>query len=320
MKNNSKLIALSLIALVFVSNTVVYGANESVKNVSKYEVNVNEKLFVPYEKSAKGYFEKGFTTGYGSGITFKGLDSSRNPQFYAISDRGPNADGPSYTRNDETLPAKFFPSPKFNPSIAILTIKNGKAVVDSQITIKDKNGKNISGLPIPSGIVGSTGEVALNMDLNVMGYDKEGVDTEGIAVDKQGNFWVCDEYGPFIIKMDKNGKALKKYAPTQGLPEVLKYRIPNRGFEGLTITPSGKVLAVVQSVLDVEGKTSKTATFTRIIELDPATEAVKTYAYPITSGDYSSPKNCKIGDIYAINDTTVLLVEQGELKDKTMSN
>ncbi len=320
MKRNLICIASTLICVLLSGNIKAFAANEAVKNVSKYEINVNEKLYVPFEKSAPGYFEKGFTTGYGSGITFKGLDSNGNPQFYAISDRGPNADAPNYTLNDQTLPAKFFPSPGFTPSIGIITIKNGQAIVDSDIKIKDKSGKNISGLPLESGLVGSTGEVALNVDLKVMGYDREGLDTEGIAVDKQGNFWICDEYGPFISKLDKDGKILKKYAPTQGLPEVLKHRIPNRGFEGLTITPSGKVLAVVQSVLDIDGKTGKTATFTRIIELDPATEKVKTYAYPINSDDYSSPKNCKIGDIYAITDKTVLLIEQGELKDKSMSN
>ena len=35
---------------------------------------------------------------------------------------------------------------------------------------------------------------------------------------------------------------------------------------------------------------------------------------------YNSPKDCKIGDIYAIDDNTVLVIEQGKLADKTMRN
>ena len=45
--------------------------------------------------------------------------------------------------------------------------------------------------------MGSTGEVALDMNLNSLGYDNDGVDSEGISVDEDGNIWICDEYGPF---------------------------------------------------------------------------------------------------------------------------
>lgn len=294
--------------------------NHSIQKVTTYQVDVNESLYVPYEKSTTELFEKGFVTGFGSAVTFKGYDKDGNPQFYAITDRGPNADAPSYTVDGKVKPSKIFPSPSFTPSIGIVTLKNGKAVIDEAITIKDTNGKNISGLPLQEGLVGSTGEVALDMNLTHLGYDVNGLDTEGIAVDKDGNFWICDEYGPFLVKLNANGKILKKYAPGQGLPEILKYRIANRGFEGLTISPSGKIFVSVQSVLDVEGQTSKTATFTRIIEFDPKTEEVKTYAYPINTSDYKSPKDCKIGDIYALNDNTLLVIEQGKLKDGTMSN
>ena len=105
-----------------------------------------------------------------------------------------------------------------------------------------------------------------------------------------------------------------------GVEAVLQYRIPNRGFEGLTITPSGKVLASVQSVLDINGETADTAAFTRIVELDPETGDVKMYAYPVDVSQYNSPSDCKIGDIYAVDDTTLLVIEQGKLADGTMQN
>lgn len=321
MKKRKYLLPLTTALILAVSIPSFAGdQNQKIKTVKKYELGVSDNLYVPFNNSTDDYFEKGFVTGFGSAITYKGIDNSGNPQFYAITDRGPNADAPKYKTGDNISETKIFPNPEFTPSIGILTIKNGQAFVDSAIEIKDASGKKISGLPLETGLVGSTGETALDLDLNVVGYDKEGLDTEGIAVDKEGNFWICDEYGPFILKLDKQGKILKKYSPGNGLPEILKYRMPNRGFEGLTISPSGKVFASVQSVLDIDGNTSKTAQFTRIIELDPISGSIKTYAYPVNASDYSSPKDCKIGDIYAVNDTTLLVIEQGKLKDKTMSN
>lgn len=286
----------------------------------QYTVAVPQKYKVPFSYSKLGYFENGLIPGYGSAVTFKGYNDNGEMEFYAVSDRGPNADAPQYKTGDNISDAKIFPCPDFTPGIATITLKSNTAEVTSTIGLKDKNGKNITGLPLEAGLIGSTNEVALDMDLTNIGCDNNGLDTEGIAVDKDGNFWVCDEYGPFIVKFAPDGKQLKKYAPESGLDEVLKYRIPNRGFEGITITPSGKILASMQSVLDINGETAKTACFTRIVELNPETGSMKTYAYPVDVSEYASPKNCKIGDIYAIDDSTVLVIEQGTLADGSMRN
>lgn len=285
-----------------------------------YDVSIADELKVPFADSKEGYFEGGLVTGFGSAVTFKGYNEAGEMQFYAVTDRGPNADAPKYEKDGTQTEAKIFPCPEFTPSIGIVTIKDNGAVVDEAITLKDAEGNEISGLPLEPGQVGATGERALDMQLNDIGYDNEGLDTEGIAVDADGNFWLCDEYGPFIVKTDANGKILEKYAPGEGLPEILQYRIPNRGFEGLTITPNGTVMASVQSVLDVNGETDDTACFTRIVALDPETGDTKMYAYPVDLSQYSAPSNCKIGDIYAVDDDTLLVIEQGKLADKTMSN
>lgn len=285
-----------------------------------YDVMVPQEYMVEFADSAEGYFENGLVTGFGSAVTFKGYNENGEMEFYAVSDRGPNADAPKYSADGTVTESKIFPCPEFTPSIATLTIKEDGAVVTDCITLKDAEGNEISGLPLEPGQVGSTNETALDMQLNNIGFDKNGLDTEGIAVDADGNFWLCDEYGPFIVKVDSQGKLLEKYAPGDGLPAILESRIANRGFEGLTITPSGKVLASVQSVLNVDGETASTACFTRIVELDPETGDVRMFAYPVEVSQYKSPKDCKIGDIYAIDDNTLLVIEQGKLADKTMSN
>ena len=290
-------------------------------DVKIYPVSVDEALYTDFAESSEGYFENGLKTGFGSAITFRGYDEDGNPQFYGVTDRGPSLDVPEDSQAaDEYDAAKIFPAPDFTPSIGLITIKNGEAVVEDSITLKNSDGTPLTGLPLPSGELGATGETALDMELQELGYDENGFDPEGIAVDSDGNFWLADEYGPFIAKFSSDGTLIEKYAPGDGLPEILKYRIANRGFEGLTISPSGKIYASLQSALDIEGETSATATFIRILELDPETGETKTYAYPVDVSAYSSPKNCKIGDIYAIDDNTLLAIEQGELADGTISN
>jgi len=318
MKRKS-IIPLLTSAMIITSTTSLINAQE-IESVKKYPVNISDDIRVKYNGINSEIFNNGFKTGFGSAITFKGFNENNEPEFYALTDRGPNGESPEYKIGDKTYPSKFFPSPSFTPSIGLLTLKEDEAYVSSSIELKDKSGKNVSGLPLEPGKMGSTGEVALDMDLNVIGYDNEGIDTEGIAIDKDGNIWTCDEYGPFLIKFDSTGKMLEKYAPGDGLADVLKYRIPNRGFEGLTITPSGKVLVAVQSVLDIEGETKKTSLFTRIVEFDPETKESKMYAYPVEVSDYNSPQDCKIGDICAIDDNTLLVIEQGKDKDKNMQN
>ncbi len=52
------------------------------------------------------------------------------------------------------------------------------------------------------------------MDCKKLTDDRRGLDTEGITPDGQGGFWLSDEYGPFLIQVDAQGKILKKVGPT----------------------------------------------------------------------------------------------------------
>lgn len=282
----------------------------TIDDISHTTVTVNSELNIPYEGKDSEAFDNHFVPGYGSAIAYKGSDEFGNPQFYALTDRGPNADGPTIMQGGDEASAKFFPTPEFTPSIGILTLHDAQATIDHAIAIQQSD-QPISGLPMSNGHVGATNEVALTPDFNMLSYDDHGQDPEGIAIDAENNLWIADEYGPFLTKLDSNGHILKKYAPGDGLPEILKHRVPNRGFEGLTITPSGTLLAEVQSPLDIDGDTAKTALFTRILAFNPTSETTKMYAYPIDIDSYKHSKKAKIGDIYAIDDQHVLIIEQG---------
>lgn len=288
--------------------------------ITKYVLDVPEKYYVQYSGTSQVDFPQGFLTGFGSAITLKSVNKDGSIDFYGITDRGPNGDGPAYEEAGINYSSKFFPAPHFQPQIGIIHIKNGQARVTGIIGLKDEAGKAITGLPIEPGLVGATNEISIDDQYRRMGYDNQGMDTEGIALDKEGNFWICDEYGPFIAKYDKHGKLLKKYTPGNGLPEIMKDRTPNRGFEGLTVAPNGLVYAEEQSPLNLDGKAGKAAQFTRIVEVDPRTGNTKMFAYPIDADVYKSPKNAKIGDIYAVSNTEFLMIEQGQDKNKNMRN
>lgn len=314
------LCSLGVLATLTISAVSGVAAAADSPLITKYLLTVPQKYNVKYTGPNQEKFPNGFLTGFGSAIAFKSLNKDGSIDFYGITDRGPNGDGPEYQAGGERYSSKFFPARQFQPRIGLIHVKDGKAEITSVIDLKDEHGKSITGLPIEPGLVGATNEIAIDDGFKRLGYDNKGMDTEGIALDVRGNFWLCDEYGPFIAQYNKEGKLLKKYAPGNGLPDIMKYRIPNRGFEGLTIAPNGLIYAEEQSPLNIAGKSGATAQFTRIVQLDPQSGKTQMFAYPIDVEAYKSPKDAKIGDIYAISNTKFLMIEQGTGKHKEMRN
>ncbi|MFH1134647.1 MAG: esterase-like activity of phytase family protein [Pseudomonadota bacterium] len=294
-------------------------------DIKKYEIQIPPEAYVSYDGAFKTVFPHGFPIGAGSGLKFEGWDKDGALVFLGIGDRGPNADSPSHEDKPggQALPAKIFPSPDFTPQFGRIKVDDARASLVSTTTILAADNTPISGRPLPEGKIGSTGETALDDRLDVLPMDAEGLDPEGIDLDKKdGQLWICDEYGPFIVKLDKKtGREIKKFGPGTGLPEILAKRQPNRGFEGLAVTPGNKVYAVVQSILDINGQVKKSAApLVRIVELDPETGAVRQFAYPHDVEVYAKSADAKIGDLEAIDDHKFLIIEQGADKDKKMRN
>jgi hypothetical protein len=327
-----------------------------VANVTRYQIKAADAFYVPYEgtnAAVKADFPKGFLPSYGSGLTFKGKAADGSLEFYGITDRGPNGDGPKVPNSvvtagaSGTSDAKFFPSPSFTPSIGLISVGKNGATLKSSMPIKFSSTINASGLSIAAGKVGSSGEVPLN---DAMKYDATskttfsdyGLDTESVVLDTaRGVFWVSDEYGPFILKIDMNtGIILKKYQPGTGaadLPAVLLKRRANRGMEGLSLdAATGKLQGFIQSPLDdgkasykVPGATVATnesikdyAKFNRWVEFDPTTEKTKLYAYPLDSTMYASGKTggAKLGDLVALGGGKFIVIEQGAGVDGKVFN
>lgn len=106
------------------------------------------------------------------------------------------------------------------------------------------------------------------------------IDGEGLVLNKDGTFWVSDEYGPYIYKFSATGKMLQAIMPpgayipqrngsasfSANSPPIydlkrnvipkdpLSGRNNNQGLEGLTKSSDGRTLyALLQSALNQEG-------------------------------------------------------------------
>jgi len=239
--------------------------------------------------------------GFGSGAT---AHPTQKGEFYVITDRGPNV---AYSNGIKIL------VPDFTPTIMHFKINaEGKIEVIKYIKLKNPSGQPITGLPNPVGM-GSTGEVAYAADGSVLGTDNYGLDSESIVAAKDGTFWVSDEYGPHIVHYNADGVELERISPigvntgTRKLPAVFAKRRPNRGMEGMCMTPDGKMLVgTMQSTMYVPTKALATnTTLTRIVTFDLATGQTKQYLYRQDGGASDS-----VCDITPITNTEFLVIER----------
>jgi hypothetical protein len=168
-------------------------------------------------------------------------------------------------------------------------------------------------------------------------------DPEGAVVDRDGNLYVSDEYGPYIRKFNRQGHLLARIPvpatflldPVSGVPSGdinnpndaaslelapvnnVTGRQANRGMEGLTITPDGKMLvgmmqnALIQDIgLVVLGDPTlvpgRRGLNTRILTIDLETGVTHEYVYTVDAINQGRGVN----EILAINDHEFLVLER----------
>lgn len=292
----------------------------TVAMVERYPLQSPASFNIPYSGEFKAAFPAGFPFAPGSGLALKKIEKDGSLVFWAVSDRGPNGDAPKVQQGEKKLASKVFPAPAFVPQLAEIRVNLAESATVIRSQPLQFGTEAASGLPLPAGTTGSTGEVALSDTLATLAPSPRGIDPEGVSVDKEGKLWLADEYGPFLMRVDPaNGQILQQLAPGKGLPAVLASRQPNRGFEGVAVAPNGKVYAIVQSTLDINKETKAAAGLIRVVEYDPANGQTRMFAYPIDPV-YKKNGDAKLGDLVAIDNTHFLTIEQGKGADKKMRN
>jgi VCBS repeat-containing protein len=263
-----------------------------------------------------------YNSGFGSDI-FPVPGTS--DQFWLVADRGANADGTNPTPAASFQ--KLFPNPAYSPTLTKVRWNADNSVsVLSSITMKDDSATpvGLTGIPNPiNPTFQSDGhiEVANTIFGGALAADAKGIDSESVALDANGNFWVSDEYGPWIVKFEAGtGKTLERVCPyaanTAGhkLPAVFAKRTPGRGMESMTITPDGtKLVGLMQSGLmtatvDTESKGKKVAA-ARILVYTIATGACEEYVY-ILDDETTAFKRLVACSISTLDGTTFTVLER----------
>lgn len=262
--------------------------------------------------------------------------------YWMITDRGPNGENP-----------RTFPVPEFTPTILKVRTENGKVKILQAIPIIG-SGNAVTGVTGIPNMVNLSEPPATNEEFfacdgttklgttasNPFGTNPNGLDTEGLVRTRDGYFWIAEEYGPSLLKVDPQGRVVKRFLPTdletyidptgyasddstQSIPKIfgLKRKL-NRGFEGLTLSPNEKILYIaLQSPLNNPTTgAGNNARNTRILAFDIAAEkVVAEYVYRFhLASEFPAPagqpanrtRDMKISALSMVDDRRMLVLER----------
>jgi hypothetical protein len=278
-----------------------------------------------------------------------GLSRSADGRLWAVGDRGPNLAvdlaigryGLEGLAEHSSSKAKIMPALDIGPAMAELSIAGDEVGVVQVIVLTGDTGEPLSGLPTP-GSRNSRREPALDLAGAPLAPDPGGIDSEGIAAAPDGSFWIGDEYGPSLLRIDGSGRVLMRWVPAgeertvEGapypaealLPAIATMRQVNRGFEALALSADGRELTLAfQSPLahpDVAAHAA--ARHVRLMRLDTETGAlIGQWAYPleepeqfrrdIAEGGFGR-SDVKVSELTRIDDQRLLVLERGSHSTK----
>ncbi|KAJ3974336.1 esterase-like activity of phytase-domain-containing protein [Lentinula raphanica] len=172
----------------------------------------------------------------------------------------------------------------------------------------DRGGGNTSGLdalavrPAESGFPGADVLADPQMPIANETYQHLTIDAEGLIAASDGNFWVSDEYGPYIYHYSANGTLIQTIQPPDAfLPfdsdgninftsvvNPATGRAGNTGFEGLTLDAENNILYAMLQAATIQdgGDDDDTSSYTRMVAYDVANA---TLTRPTLVGEWVVP-------------------------------
>ncbi len=282
-----------------------------------------------------------FRSGFGSGLSRRPGDPPG--VIWAAGDRGPNIkvktavklyglDRLAGLAGEEG--AKIMPRLDLGPAIAELRIADGRVELLRTLRIGDSEGRPVSGLPVPGG-PHTRHEPAFDLDGRKLAPDPSGLDTEGIAALADGGFWVSDEFGPSLVRLDSEGRVLRRLIPEgtdlEGaaypveprLPAIAARRQLNRGFEAIAPSPDGRwlFLAFQSPLAHPDEEAHEQARHVRLWRVDAGTgEVAAQYLYPLDPPETFLRDNAKgrversdlkVSELAWVGEGALLVLERG---------
>ncbi|MFN0318597.1 MAG: esterase-like activity of phytase family protein [Burkholderiales bacterium] len=236
--------------------------------------------------------------GLGSAIDYSG----RGNEYVLSSDRGPKDGATDYACRYHRMEIVVTPG----------AAEPVKVKLTATIMLKDESGR---------GLLGS-----------LIAFDTERperslrFDPEGIRVGPGGKLFIADEYGPSVGEFSVEGKLLRRLAlPRRFLPIRISAkpeeelppgnpsgRQPNRGMEGLAISPNGsRLYGIMQSPLIQDGgldaENRRVGVNNRILEIDRMSGRMREFVYPMEDAANG------VNEILAVSAHTFLVLERDSL-------
>jgi Esterase-like activity of phytase len=247
-------------------------------------------------------------------------EGASGKEYWTLTDRGPNLDGGVGTAPC-AVGTKVYPLPGFAPEILRIGVKDDEIKVKERIALRFASGPAVgfSVRPAPKN------EVSLDGTCGPLGTSPRGIDSEGLVVDpRDGSFWIADEYLPSVLHVAADGTVLTRIVPTgtegtvagtgaaviAAFPETVGTNFrPNRGFEGIAISPDGQTLyTALQSPMEYRptgtappGPNPRNSLALRVFRLDIANAAAPVataqWIYPLDKGAGNSPLADKVSTL-----------------------
>lgn len=235
--------------------------------------------------------------GFGSAITWVAGD-----RFLVLADRGPGDGAAWYQCRFHEVSIKIEPGAE----------KSIKFKLERAVMLTDERDRPFYGVASAIKPGGPTD-----------GSRDQRLDPEGIAASPDGTIYISDEYGPHILAFNKDGK-LQRRLPVpamfiatvrnadevmEGPPYCTSGRQANRGFEGLTLMPDGRLVALLQSPLlqdsPFDELNERAGRLARSLVIDPTGKAPPSqWVYPMSAPTMS------LNEILFVDQNLYLAIER----------
>src|SRR5499426_104428 len=292
-------------------------------------------------------FEGGKTLNLTVGIGSSAFRHPKDPPnvIWTLGDRGPNIAcsemkeiaGIELAACKEVKNGRVYPTPSYSPSIYRVLIMENSFQVTDVITLKDRDGRPLSGLLNP--LKTAATDTGLDGTGKPLPYDLNGIDAEAIVRLADGTFWIGEENGPSLSHFSTDGRLLVRHVPkgTEGefadahydvkgtLPAILAKRAINRGIESLAISPDERSLyTLTQNPLaNPDTAAYQKAKNSRLFKIERATmRIVGEYVYTLDDPksfrrDPSEKQNDpRISEMMAIGPDRLIVLERTEQTTK----